>query len=47
MGFDFVNTLQKFYVNLNGNYEIDFPKLKEVHVVELPCCSPHEHYSQQ
>lgn len=46
-GFDFVNTLQKFYVDLNGNYEVDFSKLDEVHVVELPRCSPREYYSRQ
>lgn len=46
-GYDFFNMLEKSYFSKDGFYNVDFSRLDEVHVVEMPNCSPREYYRQQ
>lgn len=46
-GYDFCNTLEKSQFSENGFYHADFSRLNDMHVVDVPRCSPREYYRQQ
>lgn len=46
-GFDFCDTLEKSQYSDKGYYHVDYSRLNDVYVVEMPRCSPREYYRQQ
>lgn len=46
-GFDFCNTVEKSQFSDSGYYHVDYSRLNDVHVVEMPSCSPRDYYRQQ
>lgn len=46
-GYDFCNTLEESHFSDNGFYNVDYSRLDEVHVVDMPQCSPREFYRRQ